>query len=69
VVEALGGWDEEACGQIHRIAKCQAQRLGLSPGQTSRHLFQRLSVCLWRGNASLWVSRSTPQPPRVDGVL
>ena len=68
-VEAVGGWEEEAQKTILKIAHLQAQRLALSAEQTARHLFQRLAVCLWRGNAGLWVSRSSSPAPSVDGVL
>ena len=51
--EAIGGWEEEAEKMVKENETLQAQRLGLSTGQTVRHLFQRLADCLWRGNASL----------------
>ena len=68
-VEALGAWEEEASETIKKIATLQARRLGLSIGQTVRHLFQRLAVCLWRGNAGLWASRTVPPHPMVDGMF
>ena len=49
VVETLGGWDEEAVRTITAIGRSQGQRLGIPPSDSTRHLFQRLTVSLWRG--------------------
>ena len=59
VVETLGGWDEEAVPYNH----CYQSLAGSTPGNSTirlytRHLFQNLAVCLWRGNASMWISRA-----------
>ena len=67
VVETLGGWDEEAIRTITAIGRSQGQRLGIPPSDSTRHLFQRLAVCLWRGNASMWISRAPLHPSPVDG--
>ena len=50
-VESLGGWSHDAALQISRIGRLVGQRLGTSPTEAVSHLFQRLSICLWRGNA------------------
>lgn len=68
-VEALGGWCPSAVSTIRSIGRLLAQRLGRNPADTCRHLFQRLSVALWRGNAAMWVARQPPLPPSVDGLL
>ena len=52
---------------IRQVAKLQALRLGQQPALSISHLFQRLSVSLWKGNALLWVSRVPVVPPVVDG--
>ena len=67
VVETLGGWDEEAVRTITAIGRSQGQRLGIPPSDSTRHLFQRLAVCLWRGNTSMWISRAPLHPSPVDG--
>ena len=67
VVETLGGWDEEAVRTITAIGRSQGQRLGIPPSDSTRHLFQRLAVCLWRGNASMWISCAPLHPSPVDG--
>ena len=64
-VEVLGGWSPMASSIIRSIG-----RLGRDPTETIRHLFQRLSVTLWRGNAAMHVvcmcSAAAP-PPSIDG--
>ena len=42
VVESLGGWREEASQTIARIGRPLGQRMGSLPGDSTRHLFQRL---------------------------
>ena len=65
VAETLGGWSEEAA----RIGRLLGQRSGSPPADTTRHLFQRLSVSLWRGNATLWLSRLPAVSAWVDGNI
>ena len=57
VVETLGGWSPDSISQIARIGRLAGQRLGTLPATTIKHLFQRLSIILWKGNATLWSSR------------
>ena len=45
------------------------QRLGIPPPETTCHLFQRLSISLRRGNASLWVRRQPALSATVDGIV
>ena len=42
-VETLGCWSRDAVSTIRSIGRLQALRLGLDPGETISHLFQRLS--------------------------
>ena len=49
VMETLGGWCNEAIRTIRRIGRQQGQRLGIPPAESTRHLFQRLAISLWRG--------------------
>ena len=53
IVETIGGWSDEAIKTISYIGHLQGQRLGSPPSEAIRHLFQRLAISLWRGNASL----------------
>ena len=67
-VETIGGWGEEATETIRCIGRLQGLRLGLDPLETISHLFQRLSVSLWRGNAAMWAARASVVPPLLDGT-
>ena len=69
VVESLGGWTEEVIQTIKSIGRLQGQRLGIPPPDTMRHLFQRLAISLWKGNASLWVRRQPACSATVDGIV
>ena len=62
VVESLGGWSEKAYETIARIGHLLGQRMGSPPRDSTRHLFQRLSIILWRGNANQWLHLPTLSP-------
>ena len=68
-METLGGWSQEMLVTVNRISRLQAQRLNRSRGDSFRHLAQRLSVTLWRGNAWMWTSRLPVVPAHVDGSV
>ena len=57
-VEALGGWCPSAVSIICSISRLLAHRQGRNPADTCCHLFQRLSVALWRGNTAMWIACS-----------
>ena len=69
VVETLGGWSQEAVETIKAIGRLQGQRLGLPTTETTMHLFQRLAIQLWRGNACMWAMRAPVMAPSIDGAL
>ena len=56
-VETFGAWHAEAVVELRRIARALARETGKDEKTTTHHLFQRLSVSLARGNASLFLSR------------
>ena len=68
-VESLGGWSDLAAKTISHIGRLLGQRLGIPPSITSRQLFQRCSVSLWRGNAALWLHRFPPISSFIDSVV
>ena len=68
-VELLGGWSHEAALQISRIGRLVGQRLGTTPAEAVSHLFQRLSICLWRGNAPMWARRLPSHSAWTDGNI
>ena len=67
-VETLGGWSRTALSVIKSLGRLQGLRLGSDPSESTAHLLQRLSVCLWRANAQMWVSRIPLTLPCVDGA-
>ena len=69
VAESIGGWSEEASQTISEIGRLQGQRLGIPPAETTRHLFQRCAISLWKGNATLWIRRMPTHSPFIDGTL
>ena len=69
VTECLGGWNEEATHTICRIGRLLGQRTSTPPAETTRHLFQRLSVTLWKGNTTLWQQRLPTHSHWVDGAI
>ena len=68
-VETLGGLSVTAADTISSIGRLMGQRFGISPAESTRHLFQRLSISLWRGNATIWIHRSPSLALSVDGVV
>jgi hypothetical protein len=69
IVETFGGWDKDAVIHLKEMASCMARRTGENPSTAKRHLFQRLSVILQRGNASLLISRDALFLPIVTGAV
>ena len=66
--ETLGGLHAVAVEQVKKLGAALARQTGQEEGEAKRHLFQRLSLHLMRGNAALLVNRSPDFPaPEVDG--
>ena len=57
-VETLGGWHKSAVDAVTKLARQLARHTRREEGETTRHLFQRLSVLLMKGNAALILSRT-----------
>ncbi len=69
VAETLGGLAEDTIRTITNISRAIENRCGTSDSTpTTSHLFGRVAVALWRGNASLWLHRLPTIPPSLDGV-
>ena len=49
--------------QLHITERCHR------PSTTTRHLFQRCSVSLWRRNAALWLHCFPPVSSIIDSIL
>ena len=59
-VESLGAWHPSAVAELKRLGSALARHTGEDEGQTISRFFQKLSVCLMRGNAALFNNRSPP---------
>ena len=69
VVKSMCRWSDEAIQTIARIGRLQGQRLGISPSESIRHLFQRLAISLLKENATLWIRRQPVRPAKVGGLI
>ena len=69
VAETLGGLADDTIQTVRSIGKAIADRVGTTDSSnSSKHLFGRLAIALWRGNACLWLHRLPTLPPSLDGV-
>ena len=57
VVETFGGWDATAVKTLKALATHCAPRKSLPPALEIKQFFQRLSIALQRGNATLLLCR------------
>ena len=70
VAETFGGLAEDTVSTVSAIARAISDRShATDPATTSRHLFGRLAIALWSGNAGLWLHRHPTLPPFLDGVV
>ena len=68
VVESLGGWHADTVTAVSKLARQLASHTGKDAEETTRHLFQRISLLLMRGNAALILNRiSSHADAAVDG--
>jgi hypothetical protein len=68
-METLGGWHEQTVDQVRKIGSALARHTGQEESEAIRHLGQRLSVLLAKGNAALILNRVPTFPdPEIDGV-
>ena len=71
-IETLGGFHKVAIEQVKRIGVAVARHQGVLETFAVKQLFQRLSLTLMRGNASLVMTRrpdSDLAPAEVDGII
>ena len=68
-VETMGGWHEQTVGQVKKLGSALARQTGQDDSEAIRHLAQRLSILLVKGNSALLLNRlpSFP-PPEVNGI-
>ena len=68
-LESLGGWHEAAIRELKKLGSALARHSGAEESTCIRHLFQRLSVILMKGNSTLIVNRVPDDvPPQIDGL-
>ena len=65
----FGACDAKISDATSEIISSIGRLIGQRFGVPSRHLFQRLAVSLWRGNATAWIHRCRPPAPFIDGVV
>ena len=74
VAETLGGLGEETINIIGAIIGAIGNAIDRrvtmthSTSSTKKHLFHRLAIALWRGNACQWLHRQQTLPPSADGI-
>ena len=72
VVSTFGAWDKVAHLHLKELTRQQAgntmRASSAEKGRLTKHLMQRLSVCLQRENGELLVSRRPLHDARVDGI-
>ena len=68
-LESFGGWHEAAIREVKKLGGALARHTGVEESQSVRHLFQRLSILLIKGNSAL-VSNRVPDNtnPAVHGL-
>ena len=69
IFESLGGLSDLGRKTLYSIGRLLGLRMGVPISDSVRHLFQRCSVCLWWGNATLWLHCFSCPPPQTDSIL
>ena len=70
VIETLGGSTEDTISTIHTLGQAIGQRAAApDPSISIKHLFHRVAIALWRGNARLWLHHYPTLLPALDGVI
>ena len=56
VLQSVGGWCQDLIETFKSLGRLQAQRLGSEPTEATYHPAQKVSISIWRGNATLWTA-------------
>ena len=67
-VDTMGRWHAVAIDQVKKLGSALARQRGEDESLEVRHLFQRLSLLLMKGNSALLVNR-TPQDDAPDATV
>ena len=68
-VESLGAWHPTAIAEVKKLGSALARHTGEEESTTTSRLFQRLSICLMRGNAALFNNRCPPEQSVVGDEI
>ena len=60
--ETLGGWHEVTVREVKKIGSALSRHTGSNEGETIKHVIQRISVLLIKGNAALLLNRQPSFP-------
>ena len=60
--DTLGGWHEVTVREVKKIASAFSRHTGSNEGENIKHVIQRLSVLLIKGNAALLLYHSPTFP-------
>ena len=66
--DTLGGWHTAAVEQVKKLGSALARQRGEDEQLEVRHLFQRISLLLQKGNSALLVNR-TPEDDAPDATV
>ena len=70
VAETLGGLAKDTISTVRLIGKVLGHRVSPSdPSTSTKHLFGRLAIALWQGNACLWLHHYPSVPPSLYGLI
>ena len=70
IVEAHGGWHEEAVNLLKKLGQALARATGGDETEVVSHFFGRLSVLLMKDNANILLARiPSTVYPSIDGYL
>ena len=69
-IEVLGGFHEASGRLVVRLGQALARSAGQEESEVVKHLFQRLSILLQRGNSQLILNRTpNDRDPTIDGNI
>ena len=61
-------WSRSLGAELLTIGDFLGQRVNsVDPSHSTKHLFGRLAIALWRGNATMWLHRTPSLAPSSDG--
>ena len=64
--ETLGGWHEVTVREVKKIGSALSRHTGSNEGETIKHVIQRISVLLIKGNAALLLNRQPSFPSHLQ---